>query len=452
MIIANNFKRIIEGSTDEYRYSSDLGISFSDELPIISNSETYIIAENKTTTIRTVIKFEEFSSLNIYGVEKEENESICDFIADFFKEERKINVEKYDDFYNLVIKNSVDIAKKVFNQLNYPEKNIEYYTEKCAEYRIKIPEGLLESESISEEEKKNFLKEMIENQFSLDNLTKSGIRSYYESLGYEDVSVKYDKVNKKLSLYSSTTKDINKTCTAIMVNGEVDLNSILNEGEELKDINEIFYYSSSGEKTVLFSKSEILEKISNNQYIYEGIKEEMLDIVDNKIIINSSLLKLEALKPVPGLYDGDVNELYKKIFSTSFYKFIKLNEYDSSILIHTIKRIKDRISEFNKIKDEVYPYMEIVNQSLKLSEEEITTLENSFNILIERAININEKIGELNTDIEKAEKDRISIINAVEESIPESDIKEYINKLTIIQEKVEEIEERLQINDEGGLS
>ena len=85
MIIANNFKRIIEGSTDEYRYSSDLGISFSDELPIISNSETYIIAENKTTTIRTVIKFEEFSSLNIYGIEKEENEAICDFIADFFK-------------------------------------------------------------------------------------------------------------------------------------------------------------------------------------------------------------------------------------------------------------------------------------------------------------------------------------------------------------------------------
>ena len=235
MIIANNSKRIIEGSTEEYRYSTDLGISFSDNVPEISNSEMHIIAENKTTLVRTIVKFEEFSSLELYGKETNENEAIYDFIADFLKEERKINVDKYDDFYNLVIKNSVDIAKKIFNQLKNPEKNLEYYIEKCAEYRIKIAEGLLESESISEEEKKNFLKELLENQFSLDNLTKSGVRSYYESLGYEDVSVKYDKINKKLSLYSSTTQDINKNCTAIMVNGEIDLNSIISEGEELKD-------------------------------------------------------------------------------------------------------------------------------------------------------------------------------------------------------------------------
>ena len=433
--------RVITGDTSLYLYSSDLGLTFSAILPTISVNETCIIAKKISDDSRVFMYFPEkemsFGSRSVISYEKD---AMADFFMNFLNEERKLNIEKNDDFYNIIIKSVCGLNLEIIDNHINPEKNIEYYKNKCKEFFISIPSDVY-GEDITDEERLDYLKGLVENQFSLDNLTKSGIRSYYESIGYSNVRVKYDKDTKDLKIYGDGNT-VNRNLAAVMKNGEVNINDILFEGESIESINEIYSILPDGSKNTIYSKSDIINSIINDEDEAENIKNGMISIQDGKIYIKNAMLSLGVLSKVPGVED-DPNEVYLRLFKSDFYDNTRKIEYLSFLVISVMKRLNEEIEKINKKYTDFSNDFSVVNSSIKLKSTDIENLKSGISSLVIRCKNINEKIGNINSQIEDLNTKKFEIQTIVENYLSEDEVKEYTNNIAIITSELEEYERRV---------
>lgn len=433
--------RVITGDTSLYLYSSDLGLTFSATLPSISVNETCIIAKKISDGSRVFMYFpEKEMSFGARSVISYEKDAMADFFMNFLNEERKLNIEKNDDFYNIIIKSVCGLNLEIIDKHVNPEKNIEYYKNKCKEFFISIPSDVYD-EDITDEERLDYLKGLVENQFSLDNLTKSGIRSYYESIGYSNVRVKYDKDTKDLKIYGDGNT-VNRNLAAVMKNGEVNINDILFEGESIESINEIYSILPDGSKNTIYSKSDIINSIINDEDEAENIKNGMISIQDGKIYIKNATLSLGVLSKVPGVED-DPNEVYLRLFKSDFYDNTRKIEYLSFLVISVMKRLNEEIEKINKKYTDFSNDFSVVNSSIKLKSTDIENLKSGISSLITRCKNINEKIGNINSQIEELNTKKFEIQTIVENYLSEDEVKEYTNNIAIITSELEEYERRV---------
>lgn len=441
MLTTDLIDRKITGDTENYMFSVDLGENFSDAIPVIPEVETTIIFKNKNTSERGFLYFNQKNiMINSKDFLSFEKNSMADFLADIINTEKKINIEKNDDFYSYLLKSVCDLNSEIIDKYINPEKNEEYYLNKCEELFINVPEELY-AEDISSAERIEFLKTLVENQYSLDNLTKTGIRSYYESLGYKNVRVKYDKNDGILKIFGDS-ETASKEVAAIMTNGEINLENLVSAGEKISDINEIYSFMPNGSKNIIYSKNDIINNITNNIEEIENIKKEMITIENGKIIVKSAVLSLNVLgMPLNGTENP--NEVYMKLYKSDFYKNIKNLEYISFLILSLMKRLNTEIEDINSKQTEFSQYFNYVNSSLNLKNDDINNLKTGITSLIEKCKLINEKISSVNENIDIINEKKVIIQNAVESSLGDEEIKEYVNNLESLTSSLEEFEKRI---------
>ena len=167
------------------------------------------------------------------------------------------------------------------------------------------------------------------------------MRAYYESLGYSNVRVKYDKDSGDLKIYGDG-EVISKSKAAIMKNGEVNISDIVSEGETISSINRIYSILPDGSKNIIYSKDDIINSVINNEEEVEKIKESMIVLEDGKIKIKNAILSLNVLSKVNPT-DEDPNEVYMRLFKSSFSDNVKTIEYLSFLVITVIKRLNESL-------------------------------------------------------------------------------------------------------------
>lgn len=364
----------------------------------------------------------------------------------FARTDLKINTNAGDDFDNLILKPMKDLFNYGVSELNkYDFRNIEenyldknqftiedliYIAEEV--FFVTLEDGVKEDT----DDNRKHIYEKIKSAKSLDNLSKTGLKSYYEGLGYENVRVKYDIGEESLKVYGDLDAYNTTTKTGTMVNGVVQLEDV-SDDEKIIEIEEVKIVNESG-STVIFSKENIIkeiEKLTKKVGSTGLIKELINNMLDKFSSINGNIVTFTSPSISNGVITGaDKKNSYEYLLK-GFSSDLKDIEYISALCMSCIEIANNKInslnsksSQMNNAFSDISEFASEKYREIMVDKEVITKLNAAKSSVAEA----NEILGNYNKEIIKAQ-DAIKVLIEQVNSLPsEDEIAEFLNNLNII--------------------
>lgn len=422
------------------------------------------------------------ASFNTFTQEK--YDGFTSFLREFAVSELGINTVPYDDFDRFVLQPLSQIYDKFIEEKekfhpdyffkNYRSmeyKDLLYLAEEV--FHIKyLPDFIREEDN---EANRDYLFQELERSYSLDNLAKTGLKKEYESRGYSNVRVEYDKENKKIFVYGDRDEDYSINLQEVkIVDGKIKLDLLYNE--EIADLKEVKVINDTFEKTI-YSETQFIEDIrealsfsdySESRARVEEVLTQYRNTVlqvdnDNKEIVVSSPLLTAGL-----IRDEEAEAAFRTLLQFDFKDDMDDMEFLSFLSLFLNQKAKEKIDYLSsdEVRNDVVMNYETaydgvaqsINDVLGLTKDELIekygSLENipqeeqkilfKLDLIRDDAAVVNEKLAGAAENLDDFEKAKEELERMVAELVPQENVETFVNQLNLVKASLEDILEKME--------
>lgn len=422
------------------------------------------------------------STFNTFTEEK--YEGFTSFLRDFTVNELGINTVPHDDFDSFVLQPLSKIYDKFIQERekyhpdyffsNYKSmdySDLLYLAEEV--YHIKYLPEFIKNEDT--EVNREYLFQELDRSFSLDNLAKTGLKKEYESRGYSNVKVEYDKVNKKIFVSGDRDEDYSVEYQEVkIIDGKIKLDLL--ENEEISDLKEVKVINDTFEKTI-YSETKFIEDIrealsfsdySESKKRVEEVLSEYRNTVltidnDNKeIVVNSPILTAGLIK------DEEAEAAFKVLLQFDFQNDMEDLDFLSFLALFLNQKAKEKIDYLSsdEVRNDVIMNYDVAYNGVTQSINDVLGLTKSELIekygsdaaipdaekkilykladIHETSALVNEKLAEGAENLEEFNKAKEELERMVSELVPEENVETFVNQLNLVKASLEDILEKME--------
>ena len=375
--------------------------------------------------------------------------SMLKMLREFSKSSLGIDTEPGDDFDSYILEPSIKVYEKImaeiktrnfkFLRTNYRNKEKVLFKDLISLARdVFYVKGIDDSENGGYADTVNNREELykkIEEQKSLDNLSKTGLRAYYEKMGYEDVKVKYDKKSRSLKVFGNLIEGrTTKTETVDIRNGNFSLN--LNEDESIEEIEEIIIEDDNGNENIVYSKANMLAVIQKQLATKEKdsamINKLLSKYSQNYVEINADgTVSLKSPAIAAELFE-DVS-VYETLMKNSYVEDIKELENISNLCLSAISLANEKIISLNEKTKKIESAGQIGSEVAAQKYKAVMDGENG---VITKLASLSEKVNEANDvlagyheELEAAEQELEKVKQELNTIPSDGEVEDFINDI-----------------------
>ena len=413
-------------------------------------------------------------------------ENFSDFLETFAKNELNISFTENDDFDTYVFKPIVALYDKQELETSKakPEYMFDNYLSMDFDELLEIAESVFFIElqdflKTDTKENREYIFSQIETSYSLDNLTKTGLRKSYESQGFKNVRVMYDKDNERLKVFGERDETLTYEEEDVrLINGIIKLD-FLKENEEIADIKKIKITTETSEQ-VLYDEDEIVDQIKEilSYSQFDDSKSKIEDLLneykqlaisyvteDKEIHLNSGLVSSglirdpEAEAAFKTLLQYDFDEDYKELEFLSFLALILNKRLREKMTYLASDEIKNNVTynynvAYDGIVQSINDVMGKTKEELleeyykeeKIPQEEKKLLYQANEILV-MSSEANELLAEAQETLEEFMSAKEDLSDMVENLVAEEGVQTFVNQLSLTKTALIEITNKLNTSN-----